>query len=129
VIVLDASAAVELLGGTPTGKNVAGRLQGERLLHAPHLIDLEVLSALRRQAALDSIGEERTAQGLALFQNLRILRYPHYPYLERIWEHRNHFTVYDACYLALTESLNATLLTCDSALRSARLSRGEVEVL
>ena len=129
MIVLDASAAVKLLGGTPAGKNVAGWLQGERLLHAPHLIDLEVLSALRRQAALGSIGEERTTQALALFQDLQILRYPHYPYLQRICQHRNQITVYDACYLALTEALNATLLTCDTALRSARLSRGEVEVV
>jgi predicted nucleic acid-binding protein len=56
-------------------------------------------------------------------------RHSHLPLLGRIWDLRHNFAAYDACYLALTEALDATLLTCDSALRSAHLSRGEVEVL
>ena len=50
MIVLDASAAVELLGDTQAGKRIAGRLFSERVLHAPHLLDLEVASAFRRQS-------------------------------------------------------------------------------
>jgi predicted nucleic acid-binding protein len=129
VIVLDASAAVELLGDSAAGRGVMDRLRGERLLHAPHLLDLEVLSAFRRQLSLGSVDAERAGRGLAQFWNLRILRHPHYPYADRIWDLRNQFTTYDACYLALAEALGATLLTQDRALAAARLRRGRVEVI
>jgi predicted nucleic acid-binding protein len=105
------------------------RLRGERLLHAPHLLDLEVLSAFRRQLSLGSMDAERAGLGLTQFRSLRILRHPHHPYAERIWDLRNQFTTYDACYLALTEALGATLLTQDRALAAARLRRGRVEVI
>jgi predicted nucleic acid-binding protein len=60
---------------------------------------------------------------------MRVLRHRHTPYLDRIWELRDNFTAYDACYLALAEALGATLLTRDRALASARLLRGNVEVI
>jgi predicted nucleic acid-binding protein len=129
MIVLDASAAVELLGDTQAGKRIAARLSSERVLHAPHLLDLEVASAFRRQVALGAVDAERVARTFALHQNLRIMRHPHYPYLDRIWDLRDNFTAYDACYLALAEALGATLLTRDKAFASARLQRGNVEVI
>ena len=129
MIVLDASAAVELLGDTLRGQQVAERLQRETVSHAPHLLDIEVTSAIRRQLALGALAEERAQRALILFVLLPIQRHDHVPLLGRIWDLRHNFSAYDACYLALTEALDATLLTCDSALRSARLSRGEVEVL
>jgi len=129
MIVLDASAAVELLGDTQAGKKIAARLSTERVLHAPHLLDLEVASAFRSHSALGAVDAERIAQALALHRKLPIMRHPHYPYLDRIWALRHNFTAYDACYLALAEALGATLLTRDKALASARLQRGNVEVI
>jgi len=129
VIVLDASAAVEVLGDTPAGREILGRLTDERVLHAPHILDLEVVSAFRRQSALGTIGRERIAQALALYGKMRIMRYPHYPYIDRIWALRHNFSAYDACYLALVESLGATLITRDKALASARLRRGNIELI
>jgi len=38
---------VELLGDTQAGKKIAARLSTERILHAPHLLDLEVASAAK----------------------------------------------------------------------------------
>jgi predicted nucleic acid-binding protein len=58
MIVLDASAAVELLGNTQAGKRIAVRLSNERVLHAPHVLDLEVASAFRRQVALAAVNAE-----------------------------------------------------------------------
>jgi predicted nucleic acid-binding protein len=129
MIVLDASAAVELLGDTQAGKRILARLSTERVLHAPHLLDLEVASAFRRQAALGAVDAERVARALALHRSLRIMRHPHYPYLDRIWDLRHNFSAYDACYIALSEALGATLLTRDKALALARLQRGNVEVI
>ena len=129
MIVLDASAAVELLGDTQAGKRIAARLSTERILHAPHLLDLEVVSAFRRQFALGGVEAERVAGALMLHRKLRILRHPHYPYLDRIWDLWHNFSAYNACYLALAEALGATMLTRDKALASARLHRGNVEVI
>jgi len=99
------------------------------MLHAPHVLDLEVASAFRRQVAVGALDAERVAQALTLHRELRIIRHPHYPYLDRIWNLRQNFSAYDACYIALTEALGATLLTRDKALASARLQRGNVEVI
>ena len=129
MIVLDASAAVEWLCGAPAGGLIARRLLRERPLHAPHLLDLEVASVLRRQCALKSLTVERARQALLDFQDLLIARHPHTPYLDRIWELRHWFTAYDAVYLALAEALGATLLTVDRALATAKLKRGRVEVV
>jgi predicted nucleic acid-binding protein len=129
VIVLDASATVELLGDTARGQQVAEHLQSEAVSHAPQLLDIELMNAIHRQLALGALAEERAQRVLLLFALLPIERHGHLPLLGRIWALRHNFSPNDACYLALTEALNATLLTCDSALRSARLSRGEVEVL
>jgi predicted nucleic acid-binding protein len=57
------------------------------------------------------------------------MRHPHYPYLDRICDLRHNFSAYDAYYIALAEALGATLLTRDKALVSARLRRGNVEVI
>jgi predicted nucleic acid-binding protein len=129
VIVLDASAAFELLLRTTVGEAISAKLRGSPLLHAPHLLDVEVASSLRRVVASGVLSPQRARDALGDLRAMRIVRHPHLPFLNRVWELRDNFSAYDACYLALTEALDATLLTCDAALRSARLSRGEVEVL
>lgn len=129
MIVLDASAAFELLAWTPLGQKVAGRLPGGGLLHAPHLLDLEILSVLRRQTALKAFTPARASLLLDDFHQLRIVRHPHSPLAARIWELRHNFGAYDACYLALAEALDVTLLTCDAALSGAKLRHGSVEVV
>jgi hypothetical protein len=49
VIVVDASAITEFLLQTPLGSRVEARLFRGRLeFHAPHLLDVEVVQALRR---------------------------------------------------------------------------------
>jgi predicted nucleic acid-binding protein len=119
VIVLDASAAVDVvLERGAEGRWVADELAAARSVHAPHLIDSEVASALRRLALLGEIGARNGAAALGLYRQLRLTRYPVEPLLDRIWELRESVTAYDATYLALAESLDATLVTTD-----ARLSR------
>ena len=129
MIVLDASAVVDVLMHSGMRVALDQRLHGTRLVHAPHVLDLEITSALRRHCALGSLTQARARQALEDFRNMRVLRHRHTPYLARIWEFRDNFTAYDACYLALAEALGATLLTRDKALASARLQRGNVEVI
>jgi predicted nucleic acid-binding protein len=129
VIVLDASAVTEVVLQSGMGSAIRQRLRTVRLVHAPHLVDIEVTNALRKQVLVGAVAPVRARQALEDFRAMRILRHRHAPYIARIWELRDNFTAYDACYLALAEGLDATLLTRDAAMRSAPLRRGQVEVI
>lgn len=130
MIVVDASAALELLLRTPRGRVLAGRLlaPGETL-HAPHLIDLEVAQVLRRYASAGEISAERGRQALADLADLPLSRYPHTVFLPRVWELRHNATAYDAAYLALAEAIDAPLVTADARLASAPGHTAVVEVI
>ncbi len=119
MIVLDASALLELLLRTPTGERVEKRIFAETL-HVPHLLDLEVLQALRRYCQKKILTTEHAAQAWGILLDLPLRRYAHWIVLPRIWQLRDHLTAYDACYVALAEALDATLLTCDHALADHR---------
>ena len=130
MIVLDASAALELLLNTETGKEAAERIASPlETLHAPHLIDLEIAQALRRYVGRAIIEEDRARLALDHLAELDLLRYPHEPLLGRIWKLRANFTAYDAAYLSLAEALDATLLTCDARLAQAPGATGRCELL
>lgn len=130
MLVLDASALLELLLGTEKGRSVAERIASPtETLHAPHLIDLEVTQVLRRYAARAQIDEARARQGLDDLRDLDLERYPHEPFLLRIWELRENATAYDAVYLSLAEALAAPLLTSDARLLEIPGSRARVDVL
>jgi len=128
VIVLDASAVLEVLLRTPVARAIEARLfaAGESL-HAPHLLDVEVAQVLRRYAAAGSLDADRGREALVDLVDLPITRYPHHLFLPRIWELRHNVTAYDAAYLALAEALQAPLLTCDARLAAAPGHRARVE--
>jgi predicted nucleic acid-binding protein len=129
MIVIDASTVLDLLLNTDDAAAIADRVlvPGETL-HAPHLLDLEVAQVLRRYAIAGALTDERGRQALDDLGNLPLDRYPHAVFLERIWELRHNLTAYDAAYVALAETLNATLVTRDAALATAR-HRARVEVI
>jgi predicted nucleic acid-binding protein len=129
VIVLDASAVIEILLLTATGAPVAERLlTTESSLHAPHLLDIEVAQVLRRFVARGKLSPERARQALDTLAGLPLERYPHEILLRRIWALRENLTAYDAAYVALAEILGATLLTCDARILRAPGHSARVEV-
>jgi predicted nucleic acid-binding protein len=95
-------------------------------LHAPHLLDVEVASAIRRKLRRREIGHGRAVAAIGLLHRLRVTRYPHSFLLDRAWDLRDEATVYDAMYVALAERLGAPLLTLDTKL--ARAAGGHVTV-
>ena len=99
------------------------------VLVAPELIDLEVLSVLRRSVANGAMTARRGQEAMADLIDLPIRRTSHRPLLRRCWELRHNFTSYDACYVALAETLGATLLTADNRLAHAPGLRCAVELL
>lgn len=120
MIVLDASAVVELLLSTRTGHRVAERISdsGERP-HAPHLLAVEVAQTVRRFAARGHISHADGEEALGTLAQLRVTRWEHEPLLLRVWELRENVTAYDAVYVALSEVLDAPLLTTDARLARA----------
>jgi len=120
MIVVDASVIVEWLLRTPAGALVGHRIVSHsETLHAPHLLDIEIAQALKRYRRAGMLDNRRLEESLEDFVTLEIRRYPHTPLLTRVLELRDNVSAYDAVYVALAESLNATLLTRDGKLASA----------
>jgi predicted nucleic acid-binding protein len=120
VIVVDASAVIEVLLNTDAGETVADRLLNpSETVAAPHLLDVEVLQVLRRYTLAGNLDAERGQQAVEDLRDLPIARYPHEPFVQRIWEMRHNVTAYDAAYIALAEALDCALLTRDERLAAA----------
>ena len=129
MIVVDASVLAPALADDGVdGDRARVRLRGEQLT-APELVDLEVVSTLRRAARAGELDERRSGQALADLSALPLRRVPHLPLLPRVWELRDNLTAYDAAYVALAEALDGPLVTADGRLHRASGIRCEVEVL
>lgn len=77
-------------------------------VHAPHLLDVEVLSGPARAHARASQLELHAAEQARIdYFALTIARYETQGLADRVWELRHNHTTYDACYLALAEALEA----------------------
>jgi predicted nucleic acid-binding protein len=130
MIVVDASALLEVLLRTPAAQAVEERLFDEgETLHTPHLADVEVAQVIRRYAAMGDIDGERGEAALDDLAVFPMQRYPHDFLLPRIWQLRNNLTAYDAVYVALAEVLEARLLTRDRRLAAAAGHRASIELV
>lgn len=130
MIVVDASALLEVLLRTSTAEAVERRLFGaSETLHAPHLLDIEVAQVIRRYAAAGEIDGPRGAQAIADLGDFPLRRYPHGFLLPRIWELRGAVTAYDAAYVALAEALDCPLLTRDRRLAAATGAHARIELV
>jgi predicted nucleic acid-binding protein len=129
VIVIDASTVVDVLLQTPSARRIEARLfaLGE-VMHAPHLIDLEVMHALRRHVLQRAMSEERGEEAVNDLAIWPLTRHAHSPLLRRVWLLRNTVSAYDAAYIALAEMLNVPLLTCDGRLAASSGHRARIEL-
>lgn len=128
MIVLDASAALELVLRTDAGLRLESRIfQPDMTLHAPHLIDVEVAHVLRRVAREEG-ADDYCTEALQNWLAMPVQKYPHDVLVGRIWELRANFTSYDAVYVALAEWLDAPLITHDRKLVS-RTHKAAVELI
>lgn len=117
--VVDASVLVTAAADDgPDGIRCRRRLTGEPI-DAPDLARVEALSAIRRhwhEGHLDIAGAQQAVEDML---SLPIRVHPSAPLLRRAWELRGSVTPYDACYVALAESLDTPLLTADRRLAGA----------
>jgi predicted nucleic acid-binding protein len=124
VIVIDASAAVDLLLNTQRAGAVARALRPFREVHAPELIDPEVLAVIRRWTHRGWLPGDQAERAVEELGELALVRHRHTGLRRRAWELRDRCSAYDAFYVALAEMLGAALLTTD-----ARLGRAASELV
>jgi predicted nucleic acid-binding protein len=133
LIVIDASVLTDfLLGRVAAAEAIDRELAGREhdALHAPEVVEPETLNALRNLVRAKAVTERRADEAVDDLGVIRLIRYPHHPLRERVWELRHNLTAYDAAYLALAEALDdAVLMTGDRGLAtSARTALGDDRV-
>ena len=129
MLVVDASVLAPVVGDSgPDGLRFRHRLRGE-VVAGPDLLRVEVASVLRRHATTGRVTPEQADLALDDLLGFPITVFPTTPLLRRVWELGSNLTTYDACYVALAEALDGTLLTADRRLANAPRLRCAVEVL
>lgn len=126
MIVVDAAAVVDALSLVEGSDGVREEIRAGDL-HAPALLDFEVVSAVRGLTLGGHLSVDRAQDVLGDFDALPIERWPSAPALRRrSFSLRANLSAYDAAYVALAEALECPLLTRDE--RLARAGGHGVEV-
>ncbi|HWB73054.1 MAG TPA: type II toxin-antitoxin system VapC family toxin [Egibacteraceae bacterium] len=118
LLVVDASAMVEILRRTDLGDRVAAATRGAAVAAPAHL-DAEVLSAVGRLARAGTVTQAAVERALVRMRRLPVRRYPLAPLLQRAWSLRENIALRDGLYVACAEALGAALLTLDGRLSNA----------
>lgn len=118
VIVVDASAFLELLLQSSRAATVTQAVAGMELI-APDLLNIEVLSTLRRLERGGTIDAARAAQALGDLERAPLWRLPTLSLLDDAWALRTNVSAYDATYVALARTLQCPLVTADARLARA----------
>jgi predicted nucleic acid-binding protein len=117
-VVLDASAAVELLLRTPAGGRAEAALRGRRVAVPAHF-DAEVFSALGRLVRAGTVAERLVKPILNELARAPFVRYALQPLLAAAWELRHNLALRDALYVTLARRLGALIVTADGRLAQA----------
>jgi predicted nucleic acid-binding protein len=129
MLVVDASCLYEVVADTVDAEQVRARLALDPDHAAPQLIDVEVVSVIRRDHMLGRLDTTAAGQAIEDLRDWPGERYGHRGLLDRAWELRGNVRAWDAMYVALAEALDATLLTLDRRLGRVRRLACPVEVL
>ncbi|MEJ7795452.1 MAG: type II toxin-antitoxin system VapC family toxin [Nocardioides sp.] len=119
MIILDASALVDVLVSERLGPRVQGHLEREQSVAAPELIHVEVASALWRMERAGDLASDVALSALTHARTFNLTAVAHRDLMGRAWRFREHVRISDAFYLACADLMGAPLLTTD-----ARLARG-----
>lgn len=123
--VVDASTLCDFLLGRDEALNalIEDPSSSQEPLNAPELIEPEVLNALRRLVRQGLLRADRADEAVADLADIRLVRWPHAPLRDRIWELRDQLSAYDAAYVALAEALrDSVLVTGDGGLASRAIA-------
>ncbi len=129
MLVVDASCLYEALVDGRQSEVVRAALAADSDHAAPHIVDVEVLSVLRRDVLLGRLDGTAAAQAVEDLRDWPGERYGHRLLLERAHELRHNIRTWDAMYVVLAEVLDAALLTLDGRLATARGPRCAIRVV
>ncbi len=129
MLIVDASCLYEVVADTARADEVRARLASDPEHAAPSVVDVEVVSVIRRDHLLGRLDPTAAAQAVADLRDWPGERFSHQPLLERVWELRGTIRAWDGVYVALAEVLQATLVTSDARLAAAVGPRCGIEVL
>jgi predicted nucleic acid-binding protein len=116
VIVVDASVIVPVVADHGVdGHRYRQRLRGEAVA-IPDLARIEVISVIRRLLHAGALDESQAVRAVDDLLEMSLVVYPTAPLLRRSWALRRNVTTYDACYVALAELFDCSLLTVDARL-------------
>jgi predicted nucleic acid-binding protein len=119
VLVVDASCLCEVLIGAPDAETVRQRLALDDDHAAPHIVDVEVFSVVRREHRRGRLDRTAATQAVEDLEAWPGERFGHRLLLSRAWELRDTVRGWDAMYVALAEALDAVLVTTDRRLAAA----------
>ncbi len=119
MLVVDASCLWEVLLGGPGAEAIRERLADDADQAAPHVIDVEVLSVIRREHLRGRLDRTEAGQAVEDLESWPGERVGHRYLLYRAWQLRHTVRGWDAMYVALAEALDAVLLTTDERLAGA----------
>lgn len=129
MLVVDASCLYEVVADGRSAERVRRRLAADPDHAAPHIIDIEVLSVIRRHQQLGRLDGTAAAQAVEDLMDWPGERFGHQPLLPRVWALRTTVRAWDAAYVALAEALGANLLTLDARLAVASGPRCSIQVV
>ncbi len=129
MIVVDASVIAPAVADDGPAGDIARAAIAEGRLSAPELLDIEVVSYVRRAVRTGQMSARRAEQALDDLTSARIARSPHGPLIGRMWELRDNLTPYDASYVALAEANGSELVTADAAMAKVPGINCEVRLL
>ena len=116
MIVVDASAVVDFLIDSPTGRQVKRALELADALVGPDLLIVEVTSAVWRLVRSGVLPDGDAAVALSDLDALPLEFVPARGLLSGAWALRHRARIADAFYVALAQQLRAPLLTTDQRL-------------
>lgn len=125
-IVTDASSVVDVVTASEYREATLDALGRARLLAAPELMPVEVVSALAGMARTDVLSRSRATAALRTLTEMPVQLFSHAGLIARTFALSTRFTAYDALYVALAEALGATLVTRDA--RMARQASTMVDI-
>lgn len=128
-MVLDSSAAHDLLLRVGPWRQVHELLVASPMVAAPELLVFELLATWRRNVRRGTLSAQRAAAAVHDLGDLRVVLFPMLPFRTRAWSLRDNITVGDALFVALAELLESPLATKDARLADATRRHTQVPVI